>query len=715
MTNGVSKHYVDNDPSAANRIGAAWLNAVDQAVFQGNTIIFQPTGGGVDETANFQAAIAAVGSVGTIVIPTGTFKANINTGNSRINFVGQGMQRTILSPYDSTLPTLLAGGNTGWTNGRVCQLTFQGATPGSAIGTAVQFGSIPYATNDAYHGRWFFEHVEFLDWNKCLNRLYGNIGVWGRGCQFGNANYHIWGASNSSPAMHAGNMRWQECHFQSAQLAHLYIDSSIASYQIVYDSCIHEQNPGFLYFLWNFNSTGNSPGVTINDGVQEGNYTASSVIVEGNVYTPGFLYARNSQQVDVNRSTLGPVTLINSQLTTTACTIDSLAVTQDADSSVINNDAFADVPQATVSGYTSSIRNFSRVGSQTGGAVIPNRVALAYQEAQPATGSSFPVILAQALFQDPAGCLFLKIAGTGGDLTSTLVADGVLNRQCQELTVGAVANTKYCYFYPTPALGLNVTVNKYIVWFVSAKLISGTSPSLYIGNNQVYGTIGKITSKTWKTYGCVTYAGASGSFGLALDTGSAGLAAVLRFGEFSFVQFDTKQEAIEYLDSRTMAVTAGKMSSIFWTNGLCPAVGTVGNNTTPSNGARWWAEIDLLHSCVLTGIQYLIGGTGGTDKVIVELHDAAGTLLATSDLAGVLVGTLNTLQAVPFTVPAQINGPGRYFIALQFNGNTARFQTHTLAGNQLITGTAAGTFGTSASIIPGTTFTANQGPIAGTY
>lgn len=144
-----------------------------------------------------------------------------------------------------------------------------------------------------------------------------------------------------------------------------------------------------------------------------------------------------------------------------------------------------------------------------------------------------------------------------------------------------------------------------------------------------------------------------------------------------------------------------------------------GTDTFCSNGDRYWSHIYIPYNATITGIQYLIGSVGGTDKVIVELHDNAGVLLATSALAGTTVGTNGTMQSVAFTAPIAIKGPAMFYVAVQFNGATAKFKTVPAAtlglATTLITGTSAGTFGTSANITPGSSFVADKGPIVATY
>jgi hypothetical protein len=150
---------------------------------------------------------------------------------------------------------------------------------------------------------------------------------------------------------------------------------------------------------------------------------------------------------------------------------------------------------------------------------------------------------------------------------------------------------------------------------------------------------------------------------------------------------------------------------------LAMAVTYLSNNlsTTPVAGTRYIVDTSIgTDGTVVTGIRALIGATGGTDKFIYELHDSTGALVATTALAGVTVGTAGTWQAIPFTAPVTVNA-GVYFIVVQNNGTTARIATYNAPVAPLLTGSATGTFGTSASITPPTTYTAGVGPVAMLY
>ena len=159
-------------------------------------------------------------------------------------------------------------------------------------------------------------------------------------------------------------------------------------------------------------------------------------------------------------------------------------------------------------------------------------------------------------------------------------------------------------------------------------------------------------------------------------------------------------------------------SLVHWAAGGAVALATSGTDQAPTDGPRQWVEIQIPYNVTLTGIGYLVGSVGGTDSVSVELFNSAGTrvagslLIATSPAA--IVGTAANIQNVPFSATYAAVA-GQYFISVQMNGTTARIRTYPIPGSKFIAATAAGTFKTAASITPGTTFTADEGPISYVY
>lgn len=149
---------------------------------------------------------------------------------------------------------------------------------------------------------------------------------------------------------------------------------------------------------------------------------------------------------------------------------------------------------------------------------------------------------------------------------------------------------------------------------------------------------------------------------------------------------------------------------------LATMLNAVGENVDRATvaGSRYYRQYKIGYQCQLTGVEFLVGSTGGTDNIIVELHDSAGALLATSALAGTLLGTANLWQQIAFTAPVVV-AAGTYYLAIQSNGNTGKLRAFQYPGLIVPVGSAVGVFGTSAAIVPPTTYTAGVGPVCEPY
>jgi len=144
---------------------------------------------------------------------------------------------------------------------------------------------------------------------------------------------------------------------------------------------------------------------------------------------------------------------------------------------------------------------------------------------------------------------------------------------------------------------------------------------------------------------------------------------------------------------------------------------TDGTDTFCTNGTAYVGSVFVPESMTVTGVQYLVGSVGGTDKVVASLHDSVGTLLANSSTAGATVGTAAQLQQVALTATFVLV-PGWYFLALTFNGATAKFRTipaYCNSGSGVLGNGVTQTFGTPAAFTGPTTFTADKVPVASLY
>lgn len=141
---------------------------------------------------------------------------------------------------------------------------------------------------------------------------------------------------------------------------------------------------------------------------------------------------------------------------------------------------------------------------------------------------------------------------------------------------------------------------------------------------------------------------------------------------------------------------------------------TDGTNATPSATETYISEVFVPANCTLTGIAIFNGATVGTDKHFVALANSSGTVVAASNAAGTTTSGADAYQRVPFTGTYAAKGPATYYVCLQMNGTTDRYNAHPVGNFGASKGTGT-VFGTLASVTAPTTFTADLGPIASLY
>lgn len=142
-----------------------------------------------------------------------------------------------------------------------------------------------------------------------------------------------------------------------------------------------------------------------------------------------------------------------------------------------------------------------------------------------------------------------------------------------------------------------------------------------------------------------------------------------------------------------------------------PSTLTTGTDTTPVSGTVYFGDLYLPQGMTITGVGYLIGTVGGTDKAVVAIYNRDGKVVANSATAGETVGTAATFQQIALTAIYDAPAPDLYYVSISFNGTTARIRLGLAVGAR--GGSATGTFGTLAAITTVTTNTA--APIAYVY
>jgi hypothetical protein len=144
---------------------------------------------------------------------------------------------------------------------------------------------------------------------------------------------------------------------------------------------------------------------------------------------------------------------------------------------------------------------------------------------------------------------------------------------------------------------------------------------------------------------------------------------------------------------------------------MVPSSATVGTDVTASTTATYVCELNISCSVLLTGASILQGSTG-TGNCTLYLLDYNGTQLAKTASFSVS-GSTAQYVGNNFLSSYFAAGPGRYYIAAQFDSASNKFRAHTLG--VFGASSVASTYGVLPTFTPPTGFTANVGPIVSTY
>ena len=118
-------------------------------------------------------------------------------------------------------------------------------------------------------------------------------------------------------------------------------------------------------------------------------------------------------------------------------------------------------------------------------------------------------------------------------------------------------------------------------------------------------------------------------------------------------------------------------------------------------------------NCTITGVA-LFNGSDVTGNVTVGLADSTGAPITAAKSATTAGAGPDAYQRVPFATAYAAKGPATYFIQVQYDSGTARYNTHTLGNHGVLVQTTQ-VYGTLASFTPPSTFVTNVGNIASLY
>lgn len=283
---------------------------------------------------------------GTLFFPRGRYRLSLELTSRNVHIVGEGRGASVLSPVlpgGTVIRALYREGS--WDAVTIADMSLVGV--GKNHGNGFAAGGESYNRHDEYTGSTFFSRVQFANFDKCLTRPFGSIGLWIDGCQFGAANYHIWSRGVSGgvdrDVMHAGCVIVSRCHMDYFAKAMLYLDSKDGDCgQIVFENNIFEAGPGFVVYVRNFNSSGGVPGMLFRNNWNENTATASNLEIEGKHHSSArFLYAANAASaIRFEDTPIGPCELVASGLQTDNCSLQNLtSINADAASTVTHERA----------------------------------------------------------------------------------------------------------------------------------------------------------------------------------------------------------------------------------------------------------------------------------------------------------------------------------------------------------------------------------------
>lgn len=157
-----------------------------------------------------------------------------------------------------------------------------------------------------------------------------------------------------------------------------------------------------------------------------------------------------------------------------------------------------------------------------------------------------------------------------------------------------------------------------------------------------------------------------------------------------------------------------------WGGGFQPVTAETGTDTAFAEKKLFLTSLFLPVNKTLTGVAYLLGAGGGTNRVVAGLWSSSGTLLAksTETSEGTVAGTEKTIQKLAFTSTYNAVGPALYFIGVTANGATAKLRTipaNTSSENIKAGEVTLATKNTLADVTVPTTFTAAKGVVAAVY
>lgn len=479
-------------------------------------------------------ALAAEGG-GTLFFPAGSYRLSLVLTSRNVRVVGEGMGATTLMPATSDRPVIEAAYNSGsWITVEVADLSIVG----DDVGDGFRAGHVPRMPQDEFIGRSRFRNVRFANLGTCINRPYGQIGLWLQNCVFEGADYHLHSIGTLSPGepMHSGNVVARDCHFSGARKAVFLMKSGVTGTgQITFDHCIMEVNPGYIFYIDTMNGMDGVPGMLIRSCWNEGNATAALVTID-RTQKPAYGYFKNASLVRFEDTPVGDLELINATVTTQDCSLDRLMAIKSDKASTLVHRAARGFGSFAPKGLVESVAASYQFG--------PNR-ALSFR---------MPIRTRQLPIGDKGMMLMSHDAGT------IPLAGGQIVPQSTAVTspAGRAGIDQVISLQPGErvrlAVSASVPANCWIAWICECRLASGFPAALSVAGTEGISAPFPIDRATPRSIAGMAWCErpiGDVHFELAADeTGRS----IVEAGRMQMVGFERRQDALDYINSHAFLV-----------------------------------------------------------------------------------------------------------------------------------------------------------------
>jgi hypothetical protein len=488
------------------------------------------------DTEAVQACIDASDPDATLRLGDGTYKFNVSLpGGLQGNGYSTVVTPAVTSRPAITLSRRIATGDWRWRF--VGDFRYDGINRGAAAISYPTQSESP--TDGRFVGRYEFARILFVNCLAAVRKPQGNIGNVFRELTVHASEYGVWStAINTDPSMHEGNDHYIRCHMgpNIAKACYRYDMStrSGSSLDLVFDGCIHEYVNGFGLLVTGGNPNGIATGsIDFRGGwFERVAGTGAPVNIDGTMRIPYEISLTNVRNTTMSGLLMESIELINSTLKLTDCQLSDitgvtrLRVSVDGDSVLISE------------------RDNSQYGRPQN--MLVTSIGAPHKTAR---GGAWTPLRTMATYQDfGTDAQHLPFGGTASipsishpSITSTQVADGVLQASCAEYTIPAAAAVTM-----TPSYTL--TPGKYIVASVHIKSVSGDAKIAFkhSGGIALTNDFNADIQARWRCISTLAQVVARGSNQIALTFSAGTNSSVVRIADWQAVQFDRLEDAQVY-------------------------------------------------------------------------------------------------------------------------------------------------------------------------